>query len=99
VLFLALIPLCYLGFGIWQQTFLLFLGATLGDSESTPALLGIWIILLGFGFFGLVMVAEPYLRGGVRNGQLLRRFARLAIGLAAVLALGIAVQQVIIHLG
>ena len=91
--------MCYFGFRVWQQTFLLILGVTIGDSESTPAMLGVWTILIGFGYFGVLMIAEPYLRGGVRKGLLWPRFARLALGLAVALGLGLAVQAAIIRVG
>jgi hypothetical protein len=45
------------------------------------------------------MIAEPYLRGGVRKGLLWPRFARLAVGLAVALGLGIAVRAAITYFG
>jgi hypothetical protein len=98
-LFLALLPLCYVAFRFWGQTALLLLGITIGDSESTPALLAIWIILLGFGFFGLVIVAEPYLRAGVWRHKLIPRFARVAVALAAAIGLAFLIQEIIRRVG
>jgi hypothetical protein len=91
----VLLALSYVVFVIWSQTILLALGAFVDGPEQIPALWGVGLIVVGFSAYLLLLVAEPYLRGGVQKRQLQRRFLRIAGPLVAIIVVGIVIQELI----
>ena len=79
-------------FFIWPTTLVALIGAVLGHSAFNRSIYLVGMLFLGMGLFVLVMAAEPYLRGGVARGQLLRRFVRLCVPLVVTGGLGLALQ-------
>jgi hypothetical protein len=96
-LYAVLLALSYVVFVIWLHTSSLLIGVAMGD-EARSAGYGLAVLGIGIGLFGVVMIGEPYLRGGVRRGQIRQRFLRLALPLAGTIALGIAIQELIYDL-
>ena len=78
-------------FIIGRMTILAMLSTFFADSAwSTPRLIYMLsILLLGMVGFILIMVGEPYLRGGVERGNLGRRFVRIAMPFVVAGALGL----------
>ena len=74
---------------IWRNAILALLEAFMGRSPANRLIYLASMVLLGLGAFILVIAAESYLRNGVAQRQLMRRFRKLAIPLviAGVLAL------------
>ena len=93
-LYLILLAVSYVEFVIWLRTSSLLVGVAIDETERSPVY-GLAIVTIGMALFAVVMAAEPYLRGGIRRGQLWRRFARLALPLAVAIALGVAIQELI----
>jgi hypothetical protein len=98
-LFLVVLGLSVLDFVIWWQALLVLVGVGITAPEIGPAVWAVGIVLVGLAMFALVMVAEPYLRAGVRRQQLGRRFVRLAAIVVVVGALGLFIEEVILRLG
>jgi hypothetical protein len=73
---------------IVRPAILVLIGALLGRSQWNRMAYLTSIALLGLGLFILVMAAEPYMRNGVKRGQHIRRFLRLAAPLVVAGALG-----------
>jgi hypothetical protein len=73
---------------IWRITILLMLATWLGISSVNGSIYAVSLIVIGLGLFMLVIAAEPYLRNGVKRGQLMSRFARVALPIAATGLLG-----------
>ena len=94
VLYALILALSYGVFVIWSQTILLALGPIV-DSQQLPALWGAGVLLIGISAYGLVLVAEPYLRDGVQKRQLRRRFLRIAVPLVVTIVTGIVAQELI----
>jgi hypothetical protein len=94
VLYALILALSYGLFVIWSQTILLALGTFVDGPQMIPALWGAGLVFIGTCAYLLVLVAEPYLRGGVRKRQLRRRFLRLAGPLVAIIFIGIVAQEV-----
>lgn len=80
---------------IWYTTALLLIGVAVGPAESDQFLLASSVVIIVFGLFALFMVAEPYLRTGVKRRELRRRFARLAAIVAGLIVVGVALQEVL----
>ena len=68
---------------IWRTTILLLISGLIGLSPVNGSIYAISMIVIGLGLFMLVIAAEPYLRNGVKRGQLMRRFARVALPVLA----------------
>jgi hypothetical protein len=94
VLYALILALSYAVFVIWSQTILLALGAFVDGAQAIPALWGAGLVFIGICAYMLVLVAEPYLRGGVQKRQLRRRFLRIAGPLVAIILVGIIAQEV-----
>lgn len=94
-LYALLLVLCYLVFVIWLQTIQLVLPLVDENQDPGPALLGLGAIVVGLSLYLLVLVAEPYLRGGVPKGQLRARFLRLAGPLVVIFVVGAIAQELI----
>ena len=88
-LYIALIIGTIVVFLIWRNAILAMLEAFIGRSQTNRLIYLISMVLLGLGGFILVIAAEQYLRSGMAQQQLMRRFGKLAIPLviAGVLAL------------
>jgi hypothetical protein len=97
-LFVLLLPLCYVLFLIWQRTVVVLLALTSSDAYGAAAAVGVIDVLLGIVLFGVVIASEYYLRVGVARRQLLPRFATIAGSLVGVIALGLALQELVIVL-
>ena len=76
---------------IWRVTILLMIATWIGVSSVNGSIYAVSMIVIGLGLFMLVIAAEPYLRNGVKRGQLLRRFVRVALPVAATGLLGMLV--------
>ena len=97
-LYAVLLILCYILFLVWKEMFTLLLSAINGDNFSNTALYALIVVLIGLVLFVVAMGSEPYLRAGVARRKLLQRFALVAGSLAGVIALGLALQELIIVL-
>jgi hypothetical protein len=95
----VILVLSVLGFVLWQNTSLLLVGVLLGGAESSAVIQDLSVALVGIGLFVLLVVAEPNLRRGARQGDLRRRFLRLAIPLVAFIVLEMLVQEAIFRFG
>jgi len=74
---------------IWRTTILHLIARLIGLNPVNASIYAVSMIVLGLGLFVLVIAAEPYLRTGVKRGQLVSRFARLALPLLAAGLLGL----------
>lgn len=88
----AVLALCVLNFVVWQRATLFLAALVVGEGFSLPVVHGAAVLVGTLALFGVAMAAEPYLRAGVRRRALVRRFARVAVGLVVALALGVAVS-------
>ena len=61
----------------------------IGLSSVNGSIYAVSMIVIGLGLFMLVIAAEPYLRNGVKRGQLMHRFVRVALPVAAAGLLGV----------
>ena len=82
-------------FLIWRNAILVMIAAFLGRSQANQFIYLASMALLGLGGFILVMAAEPYLRTGVQQQQLLRRFRKLAVPLVIAAALALLVLTIL----
>ena len=87
--------LAYVTFLVWAQALLLLVGVTITTIWVRPGVYGFGILFVGFALFALLMIAEPYLRGGVQRGKLGKRFRRLAAILGGFLVLGLIAEEVL----
>jgi uncharacterized membrane protein len=94
-LFIVLIVLCYATFQIWRITLQLGFVTIFGQSYGDQFLYSILVLLIGIALFVLIIVAEPYLRGGLRRRQVLPRFLRLAVPVGIAIAIGLVLHQVL----
>lgn len=94
LLFALLLALSYVVFVIWLRTASLLIGVAFDETVRSVSY-GLAILVVGIGLFGLVIIGEAYLRGGVKRGQLRRRFLRLALPLVSLVILGIGIQELI----
>jgi hypothetical protein len=76
---------------IWRVTILLLIATWIGVSSVNGSIYAVSMIVIGLSLFMLVIAAEPYLRNGVKCGQFMRRFARVALPVAAAGLLGVLV--------
>ena len=97
-LYAVLLVLCYVLFLVWKEMFILLLSALSHNNFSNTALYGLIVVLIGLVLFVVAMGSEPYLRTGVARGKLLQRFAMVAGSLGGIIALGLALQELIIVL-
>jgi hypothetical protein len=74
---------------IWRVTILLLIATMIGLSPANGSIYAVSLIVLGIGLFMLVIAAEPYLRNGVKRGQLMYRFARVALPVIIASMLGL----------
>jgi hypothetical protein len=74
---------------IWRVTILVLIATFIGPSPANSSIYNFSLIVLGTALFGLIIAAEPYLRNGVKQGQLLYRAARLAVPLGLFGMLGL----------
>jgi len=86
-LYVLLIGLSVAAIFIWRPTIIVLIRALFGRSYAETTVFYLCMLALGFGLFVMVMGAEPYLRGGIRRRQVVRRFWRLAIPLGILIAL------------
>ena len=96
VLVLVILGVAYLTFVVWAQAILLLVGVTIQPIWVRPGVYGFGIVMGGFALFILLMLTEPYLREGVRRGQLGQRFRRLATILGGFLLLGLVAEEILI---
>lgn len=94
-LVLVIMALAYVTFLVWTQALLLLVGVAIDTIWVRPGVYGFGILFVGFALFILLMIAEPYLRGGVHRGSLGRRFRRLAAILGGFLVLGLVAEEVL----
>ena len=94
-LFGILLLLSYGVLVIWEQTALLLLGVLMRDSAALQFTYMVVLLAIVFSLFGLLMVAEPYLRSGLRYQETRARFKRLAITLAALIGIGMLAQELL----
>src|SRR5919199_5045882 len=87
-LYAVLLVLCYFVFVTWTSLVLGLIGAFLGPTVANGTIYSFFLVLLGLALFVLIMVAEPYLRGGIRRQQVVQRFARIAIPLVVAEVIG-----------
>ena len=74
---------------IWRVTILLLIATTIGLSSANGSIYAVSLIVLGISLFMLVIAAEPYLRNGVKRGQLMHRFVRVALPVIIASMLGL----------
>ncbi len=102
-LFAIVLVLAYYVFMIWQHTILVLGAMILGDGIEalfwTKLAYGAGTITLGLALMCVLMYAEPYLRDSLYRGELLKRFARFAVPMAAICVAGVAVQTVAFAIG
>ena len=77
---------------VWRHTVLLLLAVLMPQSDWGNFIYLCTVVLLGFGLFIFVLVAEHYLRSGVPRGQMPGRFIRLAVPLVLLTAVGLGLQ-------
>ena len=94
-LVLVTLVLAYVTFLVWAQALLLLVGVAITTIWVRPGVYGFGTLFVGFALFILLMIAEPYLRGGVQRGKLGTRFRRLAITLGGFLVLGLIAEEVL----
>lgn len=94
----VLLVLCYIVFLIWKEVATLLLSAVSHNNFSNTAFYGLVVVLLGLVLFIVALGAEPYMRNGVARQKLLPRFATIAGWLVGAIALGLALQELIIVL-
>src|SRR5919199_4559994 len=87
-LYAVLLVLCYFVFVTWTSLVLGLIGAFLGPTVANSAISSFFLVLLGLALFILIMVADPYLRGGIRRQRVVQRFARFAVPLVVVEIVG-----------
>jgi hypothetical protein len=96
VLYIGLIiPGTVVVFLIWRSAIIAILAAFMARSQANRLIYLASMAVLGLGAFILVMAAEPYLRGGLLRGQLMRRFRKLAIPLVIAGAVALLVLTII----
>lgn len=98
-LFAFLLVLSYVViFLIWREALLVIFAVLMSGSHwsVTRVLYLLGVLAFAFGGFVYVMVAEPYLRGGVECRQLKRRFKRLFIPLAVIALIGVVARVVLV---
>ena len=98
-LYVLLLVLSYVViFLIWREALVVIFAVVMSDSHWTVSRLFYLLGVLAFAFGGFIylMVAEPYLRGGVECRQLKRRFKRLFIPLAVIAVAGIVARVVLV---
>lgn len=88
-LYLLLLALAVLALFIWRSTILALIGALMGRGAANSLIYFGSLTLMGFLLFLLIIGGEPYLRGGVEQRQLLRRFIRLAVPLVVAIVLAV----------
>lgn len=82
---------------VWRSTVQLVVGALDVETTARPLLYAVAMVLIVVGLFIGALAAEPYLRHGLRRGQLGRRILRLVIPLVAILVAGLIVQEIILR--
>ena len=98
-LYAAILVLGYVVYLVWKKTALFVVLAIFGGGQATSATYGTVGLLVLIALFVVAMIAEPYLRTGVRCGQTSHRFTVLATSLGLVIALGLALQVLLSALG
>jgi hypothetical protein len=88
-LYALLIVLSVVTLLIWRVTILLMISTLIGLSSVNGSIYAVSMIVIGMGLFMLVIAAEPYLRNGVKRGQLVHRFVRVVLPVLAVGLLGL----------
>lgn len=94
-IFLAIVYMTL--FVIWGQTIynLVLLSGSRPEARTLWRFLS--VLVLGIGSFLVVMGGEPYLRNGMQQGLLLKRFLRLAAIFIVIGAIGMGVNTLIIN--
>ena len=82
---------------LWPDTILALIGVTLGATPANRAIFMISLILMGLGSLIVALAAETYLREGVRRGQLVERFLRLALPIVAWLLGGYVLKAILVQ--
>jgi hypothetical protein len=80
---------------LWRNAILVMLAAFLGRSQANRLIYLASMLVLGLGGFVLVMAAGPYLRTGLQRRQLMRRFRKLIIPLAAAAAVALLILTIL----
>jgi hypothetical protein len=73
---------------VWPSAVVVMIGAFLGHTAANRLAYMLSMVLVGIAMFVVVMAAEPYLRRGMEQRQLLVRFARVAVPIGLVGLLG-----------
>lgn len=97
-LFAVILVLAYAIFWIWRQTLLLLLQVFLPENYGNRSILLFSMVLIALGLFVVVLSAEPYLRKAIqsRQGDLVRRFLRIALPLAGLCAVGLLLRILVL---
>jgi hypothetical protein len=74
---------------IWRVVILLLIATMIGLSPANGSIYAVSLIVIGIGLFMLMIAVEPYLRNGVKRGQLMRRFVRVALPVITLGMLGL----------
>lgn len=102
-LYLALLALCAVTFFLLYDAVQYLFPVVLGWEHIVAAGLtvDVAIVVFGMSLFVLILLAEPYLREGVRRREVRRRFLRLAIPLlvASVVAYAVPIVLVLLSRG
>lgn len=88
-LYVLVLLLAYALFTIWRQAALVLTGLVV-QGPANGVVDGTIVVLIGLLIFVLVIAGEPYLRGGLHRGDLVRRFARLAAPEVVLILIGLA---------
>lgn len=91
-LFAVILVLAYASFWLWRQALTLLLQVFLPGNFANRSIILFSMLLITLGLFITVLASEAYLRTAVegrREGQLRRRFLRLALPLAGFCVLGL----------
>ena len=81
VCYAILLGMEYVVFVIWRAAIMNLIDTFVGAVQASTFLYITGTVLLGTILFILALVAEPMLRTGVQEHQLVRRFLRFAVGL------------------
>jgi hypothetical protein len=83
----------FVGLVIWRQTALVVTLRLLGNDDVARLAYMISVVALSLGLLTGILASEPYLRTGMAQGRLLRRFLKVMLSLGAFGLLGVLLQM------
>src|SRR3954454_9248267 len=96
-LYAVVITLLAAIFFIWPDTILAFVAMVLGRTAVMRTLYMTFTIVLSLTLLIVGVVAEPYLRAGIPQRQVLARFLRVGIPLLVIAGAGLVLERVFVR--